>query len=50
VTIEVRGQVPTPALREAAINLVLQEMGDIAGTRFRIVDRMTVVSAVPRAA
>lgn len=41
VTIEVRGHVQTPALREAAIALVMREAFD-RGVRFRVEDRMEV--------
>jgi hypothetical protein len=42
MTIEVTGQVPSPALREAAMNVVLSEASR-AGVEFRIEDRLAVV-------
>ena len=42
MTIEVTGQVPSPALREAAMNVVLSEASR-AGVEFRVEDRLTVI-------
>jgi hypothetical protein len=41
VTIEIRGPSPTPALREAALRLVLRE-ASASGLPFRVEDRTTV--------
>ncbi len=41
VTVEVRGQAPTPALRDAALSLVLRE-ASASGLPFRVEDRTTV--------
>ena len=50
VTIEVRGQVPTPALQNAVIGLVLREACGRVGVQFRVEDGIMVVSSMPRAA
>jgi hypothetical protein len=41
VTVEVRRQAPTPALRDAALSLVLRE-ASVSGLPFRVEDRTTV--------
>jgi hypothetical protein len=50
VTVDAHGEVPTPTLREKALNLVIRE-ASTTGLRFRVVDKLSVApGAIRRAA